>query len=320
MKFFFKAITAIGGVAVIVGIDKWSNLLQSYFDSLYPHLSDYIIMALIGSVVAIGTYEVKTKQKEKQYNAKKLNDEIFRKLMRVVCLDYHSFFENKFGFCIPTNNAFFINKPISASIALEVIFDRIENVEKEFRTLEDAIPTLLIGEKYLQQNYVRVYEEWLTIKQELDSINKDRVKFLEEISQDILKELKKKFGSNPTPILIPYQDGWAYFSDHVPKIIPLLFKKRQFNFVTENPANTLFYVKYEGYPLVGFNKQNRLDFDYIKLTFSSIIQKYELEEKDRDFQHKLINLNSRIEIFCEQLEKTVVDEIDNINEISSNTR
>ena len=66
MQFILKAMMAIGGLAVAVGVDKWFNLVQGYLDSLYPNLSDYVLIPLILSVIVIGIYYYVTSKKNLQ--------------------------------------------------------------------------------------------------------------------------------------------------------------------------------------------------------------------------------------------------------------
>jgi hypothetical protein len=55
----------LGGLAVAVGVDKWSNLVQGYIDGIYPELSNYILISLITSFVIITIYYYKTRDSEK---------------------------------------------------------------------------------------------------------------------------------------------------------------------------------------------------------------------------------------------------------------
>jgi hypothetical protein len=47
---------------------------------------------------------------QKQHDFKKLNEEVFRKLMRVQCLDSWLHYNGKYGFCIPINPKAFSSK------------------------------------------------------------------------------------------------------------------------------------------------------------------------------------------------------------------
>ncbi|MGH2612877.1 MAG: hypothetical protein ACRDFB_07485 [Rhabdochlamydiaceae bacterium] len=56
----------LGSIAVAVGIGKWSKPVQSFFDNIYPHLYDSILVALIVGSAVIGIYYYKTKDSSKK--------------------------------------------------------------------------------------------------------------------------------------------------------------------------------------------------------------------------------------------------------------
>jgi len=57
---------SVGGLAVVIGADKWFNLVQGFLDDWYPNLSDYLLVLLIMIMVVIGIYYYKTNQPKKQ--------------------------------------------------------------------------------------------------------------------------------------------------------------------------------------------------------------------------------------------------------------
>ena len=250
---------------------------------------------------------------EKKHNAKKINDNVFRKLMYVICLEYYTFFENRFGFCVRKNSKLFPDLD-SASIAFNIQLGKLDNIEEYFDKMEDVITTLEVGEEYLQQNYPQIFDVWVKIKQELDTINKDKQDFCNKISDKIMNDLKKHFRVNPTFRLIPYEheENWAYFSDNVPRIVSLLFNKYgRIDFTTDNPIENQFYVNFAGYRIVGFNKKEKLDLEIIKEVFRNVTDDDKFTENHRDFSLRLIKLNDKIDTFRRQLEKRVVNDIDN---------
>ena len=106
---------------------------------------------------------------EKKHNAKSLNDDVFRKLMYTICIEYYPFFENKFGLCI-LKNPDILKEIDSGSIAFNLQLTQSIDVESNFDKLESKITTLEVGEEYLQQNYPQIFDIWKKIKQELDVI------------------------------------------------------------------------------------------------------------------------------------------------------
>lgn len=250
--------------------------------------------------------------REKQYNDKKLNDEVFRKLKRILCLEYYPFFENKFGFCIPKDTQLSINESDRAEIAFNIQLGNVTNVEGHFNKMDDVITTLEVGEDYLQQNYTQIYNMWIQIKDELSLINKERQDFCDKVSTKIMDDLKKHIPTNPTFRLNPFGDGWAYFSDNVPRIIPSLFNKfGRLDLSMENPTDNQFYLVYGGYRILGSNKKESLNLEIINKVFNDVTHDDKFKDKHSEFQARLIKLNNKIDTFCKQLEKKVVNDIDN---------
>lgn len=254
-----------------------------------------------------------TRLLEKKHNAKKLNDDVFRKLVNLVCLEYYPFFENKLGFCIPKDPAFF--KDVTpADIGFNIQLQKLSDVEKYFDKIEDVIRTLEVGEDYLKQNYAQIYDSWVKIKQELEDINKDQQDFCNKVSNKIMNDFKKHFHVNPTLRLIPHESefNWAYFSDVVPKTISLIFNKYgNVDFSVDSPFENQFYVNFGGYRMIGVNNKEKLDLGTIKGIFNEVANDDKLVNEHRDFSLRLIKLNNKIETFRNQLEKKVVNDIDN---------
>lgn len=298
--------------ALIIFIDKeyikmeafWSNLTYFLLAGIFLPLGTFISLRLAKS----------HSYKDNQYNAKKLNEEVFKKLTYVVCLEYLPFFENQFGFCIPKNPILFKDVVDPASVAFNIQIQDFPNVKENFDRMEDVIPSLEIGEDYLHKNYSQFYNMWIEIKEELDTINKDKQEFCNKVSEKIMNELKKHFRMNPTAILIPHEKepNWAYFSDHVPKIISFLFNKfGRIDFSVRNPIENQFYVYFDELSILGFNKKENLDMNFINEVFKNVTYDDKLIENHRDFSQRLIKLNNRVETFCKQVEKRVVNDIDN---------
>lgn len=66
---FHGAITGMGSVALIIGIEMWYRPFQEYVDGLYPHFFATIIIALIESMIVVGIYQiVKKRENENKGN------------------------------------------------------------------------------------------------------------------------------------------------------------------------------------------------------------------------------------------------------------
>ena len=72
-----------------------------------------------------------------------------------------------------------------------------------------------------------------------------------------------------------------------------------------------FYVNFMDYRILGFNKKESVNVGLIKEVFRSITYDDKLTDEHRDFSLRLIKLNNKLETFCKQLEKKVVNDIDN---------
>lgn len=286
-------------------------------EAFWSNLTYFLLGGIFFPLATLITLRIKhhyTEENQPQYNAKKLNEDVFKKLTYIVCLEYYSFFENQFGLCIPKNPILFKDVIDPATVAFNIQLHDFPNVEENFDKMKDVIPTLEIGEDYLHKNYPQFYNMWAEIKEELDTINKDKQDFCNKVSEKIMNEFKKHFRMNPTGMLIPHEKepNWAYFADHVPKIISLLFNRfGRIDFNIKNPIENQFYVYFDELSILGFNKKENLDIDFIKEIFRNVTYDDKLVENHTDFSQRLIKLNNQIETFCKHIEKRVVNDIDN---------
>ena len=184
---------------------------KNYFIQRFPELTSdpivftllsFIVGAVIGSVLItndrycwIQKLSRSSSKRTVIYDDKKLNNEVFRKLMRVECLESWFFFVEKIGFCIPVNSKAFLNKSESEYLFWVVGSRDPKLLVDEFEPIQKAIHNLEIGEKYLQKNYLAIYKKWDKIKREVQKLNDDRVTLFNTVSNEILKNLENNFKS-----------------------------------------------------------------------------------------------------------------------------
>ena len=261
------------------------------------------------------------------YDDKKLNNEIFRKLMRVECLESWFFFIEKVGFCIPTNSKAFLDKSDS-----EYMFWKVGSRDPnlwidEFKPIQKVIHNLEIGEKYLQKYYSDNYMKWDKIKRDVQKLNDDRVTLFNTLSHEILTSLKnnfklkkhnfekikyKEFDFKPKIRLDPWGDGWAYFQDNMPIVLPLLLNDYNMKFDFTNPHENQYYVEYKKYRLVGVNDREKITVDECKYIFRNTVQNQKYTQKIAVLDNRLNGLNEKCSEFGDELEKNVVNEIDSM--------
>lgn len=299
-------------IAIIIGVALlWEQIV----------LADFITQLVAGAVllspfIIIWGFKPliekfrKTDVPEKQYNAKKLNDEVFRKLMRVECLEDYFFFIDKFGFCIPTNPKAFTNKAESDYLLWSVGSRDLRDIQNNFDIIEREIPNLKIGENYLEQNHGKIYKKWVKIKEDLEKLNNDRGSLFGSISKKIGKEMKKQLGFETKLLLSPFGDEKIFFENEVKEILPLQFHMFNPHFEIENLCKNQYYVKYGNHRIAGINKEENIELEKIKTIFENIVNNQDLREKNNDFLVELGNLNRTIDKFCDQLESEVVNDID----------
>ncbi|MCV0401317.1 MAG: hypothetical protein K5777_05000 [Nitrosopumilus sp.] len=285
IDFVFIGISIFGVFLILNGKRKWINL----------------------------SFKSEDKKSNFKYDSKKLNNEVFKKLMRVICLESRLFFKNRFGFCIPVNPKMFEIPVDSAQIAWYIDLEKPEDFERDFKSIGEAIPTLKIGEKYLETNYVEIYKIWKNIKNDLEKINKDRDSFFAAVAKDVGKQFKKTLNYKSKFLLDPFGDEIVFFEENISFIIPLLFKTRLVNLSIEQIADKQYYVRYgDSYNIIGSNKEEKINLSGIKHIFDLILWNENFSEQYSDYRYQLIELNKRITIFCHKLEKEVVNDIENI--------
>ena len=249
---------------------------------------------------------------DKIYDSKKLNREVFKKLVCISCFEHFQFFRNNFGFCISLSPIKFDVWKFFEFYARPENNDELKNIEKDIVPIEEAIPTLQIGEHYLEKNYHDVYLEWIRVKQELENLNKERHIFFKKVSSKINKNLKKEFKSTPKQLLVPFGDDWAYFEGFVLLVLPLLFRMHTIPKLDVDGIENQHYICYSGLRLVGFNKLPVNAVETVKLVFNRIISDQELRSESGNFYVQLYSINEKLHHFSKEIETKVVNDIDNI--------
>jgi hypothetical protein len=319
-----QKIIAVVGICVILGF-------VGYLLTNYPiNLADFITQLSVGLIFAsvglavwgfkddierlLGKIPSDKIITEKQYDYKKLNNEVFKKLINILCLEYPFYFGSEFGFCISAKlielNIWeffeFHSKSSTRSI-------RSKEFEEEFKPINEAIPTLIIGEKYLEKHYADVYKNWMNIKSELEKINKERQEFFKKTSLRIMKSLKKEFKTSPLLLLSPHGNDWAYFEDNILLVLPIFFRKMTIaKLDVDNEVDNQSYVCFERLRLVGFNKLPDGVIETIKHAFNSTISDRKLEAENGEFYVRLYSVNTKLVSFSKEIEDKVVNDIDNM--------
>lgn len=307
-------------------IERWLNLLEPYVPDLEIPLNFvdviFIILAVVGIFIIFRDSVKKTDEttQSKIYDAKKLNDEVFRKLMRVSYSTNPMYFTHELGFIIPTNKEEFLNKESSEYFEY-LLRHSGDSVVHNHAKIESEIPTLKIGEDYLKENYLDVFKEWQEIKRTIEEYNKK----YHECTADFAKQAEKKIVSEFPTFHHHEKFNDGNLADHY-------FFENIGNTVIEsinsgNNTNNLklsigeFYldknywilaVSKPNYNLMGSYDKNKFDIDKLEKILCNIVKdphnivKY-WKSRELDF----MKLGKQIDKFCDNLEKNVVNDIDN---------
>ena len=318
MQLITKILFGIALLAIPIGFDRWQEMYDSVLGNIHSNLPDILIIVLICVGVLAGVIEVVRKKDKKidkstsnvnQYDVKKLNDEIFRKLMRVECIESDFLLGEKFGLCIPKDPRAFLNKKESDYLLWLVISKEPQYIDQNFDIIEIEIPNLKVGEKYLETHHKEIHRKWIKIKKDLDILNKDRDSFFESVAKQIGKQMKKQFDFKTEEFLDSYGNDKVFFLDNTKKILPRQFMTYIVNFRIENPHNNQYYVRCGYYNIAGSNKQENINIDAIKFIFTDIINNRDLIEKYLEFNMRSGDLNKALDSFGDQLEEEVVNDI-----------
>jgi len=170
MRFIHAGIMAMGSVATAIGIARWTNLFQSYFDNIDPHLFDVILVVLIGSTILTWFYSHKTKkptESDVKTHLDNLNM-VYQKLARMKLLEINDDYE-------------WVRK-----VPAMLDSDELEYVDS-VRDLKRAL-------KHLQQSkqYDNVFKTWNKLELSLCEYNVSIPTFIEFLKNYIRETMAKK--------------------------------------------------------------------------------------------------------------------------------
>ncbi len=284
-----------------------------------------IIMAIGGILILqekYGWFKKNTSDNTKQYDTKKLNETVFKKLMRI---QYRTDYKGNLVFEIPIDDRAL--QPRTTNAYYMWLNDKIMNRDQanEYMSIQQSIPALKIGENYLQSHYNEIYQIWLNVKNVLDEHNENRENFKKELGNYVTAKLKKEF---PTFKEIKKLDqnsrNDAYF---IYTIQNFLFSSLS-NITEEPEVTTLSRLKvWKNHEfwclksnsidiLMASLDESKIDENKIRQIFRDIIA----DKKTIESFHKAIEIDptfdDTIKQFSEKLEDEVVNEIDNLQSSS----
>ncbi len=173
-----------------------NSIFNQKVDSLVL-ISDLVFAGAVGIVGFLwlqgkyGWFKRSSEQQEKseKYDAKKINNNIFKKLARIEFMEDR---EGRLTFKIPRDERAFAHRT-SGTYASWLVESAGHKKESDFNQIEYAIPDLNIGEKYLKSSYTNVCEKWQEIKKIVDEYNKKREDFINKLGSMFEKEFNSQF-------------------------------------------------------------------------------------------------------------------------------
>ena len=293
-----------------------------------------IISVIIGLVIGILIFlwPKITKQKDTpQYDAKKLNETVYKKLMRVSCIYSVFLFGERLGFVIPSDERAFHNKKGNTYITW--LMETLDMPQHDRYVGTDvAIPNLHVGEKYLKQKYNEIYKQWKEIKDLVDAHNKKHDDFLDFLGKVILekicdvlptfKDFETLKDENHANIIylkntVKLLDDFIQHNLRVDGKTPYSDKKRTFDKLVVCPSGTegywvLNHSNVNGQSLMFSDNKNAWDVEKIQSILNSILddsKNIELYIKSKKYDYD--ELHDKIESFTDRLENEVVHDIEN---------
>jgi hypothetical protein len=262
------------------------------------------------------------KKSEKQHDAKKLNETVFRKLMRV---KYYRDYKRNLRFEIPTDERAL--HPRTTNTYHMWTSDKISDRDgaNNYISIHQAIPALKTGERYLQSNYKNIFKMWSNIKNTLDKHNENIQNFKNELGNQTSKRLKKELPSFKEVKKLGHNSRCdMYFIDEIQDFLfSVLFDKLEESKVDKLSrlkkwnSQGFFCLQSNGSTLIASFDENKIDDDKVRQIFREIVNNSEIVES---FQ-KAIKIDSTfydsIKKFSEKLEDDVVNEIDHLQSGSS---
>ena len=310
-------------VLALIGIgvySTWEYVLVA--DFLTQLVAGAILLtpfiAIWGFKPLIEKYRNSKSKPQKQYNAKKLNDEVFRKLMRVGHSTNPMWFTNELGFIIPTNKEEFYNK--ESSEYYECLSSNNESFEQTHSKIDVVIPNLKIGEQYLKKSYPDIFDEWNQIKQTVNNYNKK----YHSCVADFAKQAEKKivldfptFHHNEKSTSNELDDSY-FFENIGNSITESINNGINVNNIKLSIGEFLIDRNYwilavsdPNYNLMGSYEKNKFDINKLEKILCDIIKNPDnIIQYQKSREIDFTELYERIDRFCNNLEQNVVNDID----------
>ncbi len=273
---------------------------------------------------------IKKQDSTNRYDVKKLNETIYKKLMRVDCFYSIFLFGKRLWFGIPIDERAFQNKD-SGSYDMWLVDSVDVPYERLYNSIESAIPNLAIGEKYLKRHHNKIYNEWIQIKQTVIDHNKKYDNFVNNLgakAEQKIIELFPTFVSN-TKVKNDFH-GDVYFLKEIKETLsstiehncqieaeePPFDKKIKLDglFVAKSHIGeywVLYSNQTNGKVLMASYDKDKLDTKKLQPILHSIIN----DEKNTQLyinsrQYDYDGMDNKIKKFTERLEKEVAHDID----------
>lgn len=323
MSHTIKIIMAIGLLAIIpVAIDRWSTVFNSSLATLHPNLPDIVLFIMIIPIVGIGAYDYGKKRSHEQidnkkYNPKFLNDNVFRKLMRV---EYKTNYKGDLSFEIPNDERALQHRHSGTYYMWlsDKITGRWDN--SDHSSIETAIPNLKIGERYLEVNYKDIFTHWLNIKKIISEYNQKRNNFRQYLGDYFKKEFLPKF-----PMFVEQPDieivdsKFRYFTKNIRERLDAALRHKKENGEIPYPFPKLnmyqseeYWVLQEGNGrvLLVSSDKTKIDVSKIQEILIKITNDVDIQKKFDEAYTVEDDLFDKIKKFNEELEDNVVNDID----------
>lgn len=269
-------------------------------------------------------------QEKSKYDAKKLNETVYKKLMRVDCFYSIFLFGKRLWFGIPTDERAFQNKD-GGSYDMWIMDSIDTPYDRLYSSIESVIPNLAIGEKYLKQKYNEIYNEWLQIKQIVNDHNKKYEDFVNHLAAIAEQKIPEQFPTFLSSAKVKDDlDGDVFFIKEIKEILASTIEhnydieRKESPFDQKRNLDSLFVAKSNvgeywilyshqtnGKVLMASFDRNKLDTTKLQPILSTILDdenntKLYINSRQYDYD----NLHKKIEKFTERLEKEVVHDID----------
>lgn len=290
-------------------------------------LADFVFILLTGFAVFLilkqkhGWFKKSSEQQEKseKYDAKKLNNNIFRKLTRI---EFTYKWDGYLTFRIPRDERAFAHRN-SGTYASWMVESAVRDRESNFNQIENAIPDLNIGEKYLKLSYPMVYEKWQEIKKIVEEYNNRHKDFLNKLGVIFEKEFNPQFSdfmkSELEPKKIKKNFGGIYDLEN---IVELLYRAILNNSESQSCAtfnqlklekgdNSSFVRNGRSGSILITGDEKKIDVEKIRKILINIANDGKTRSQFFEYRKRDLSEIDKLFAFRDKLEDEVVNDIDN---------